>query len=134
MTDNDIKKALDILERFDFFGGQRAGRELWAEKPLEVQNKDIENFSRDIAFLRTLINRLEAENEKLNKENENLLIRLCKKVNQESKAIEKLIKSEAYKEFAERLKSEYAKRFLVSGDLIETIDNLLKEMVGEDNA
>jgi hypothetical protein len=46
-----------------------------------------------------------------------------------------IIKAEAYKEFAEKLKDEYTERFLVSSDiLIETIDNLLNELVGEDNA
>ena len=37
MTDNEIIKAWDILAKLDFFGGQRAGRELWNEKPVDVQ-------------------------------------------------------------------------------------------------
>ena len=45
------EKALDILERFDFFQGQRAGRELWNDKPKDVQDKDIESFSRDCRLL-----------------------------------------------------------------------------------
>lgn len=57
MTDNEIIKALDILEKFDFFEGQRAGRELWSEKPTEVQDEDIKSFSRDVAFLKDLIDR-----------------------------------------------------------------------------
>lgn len=57
MTDNEIVKAIDILEKFDFFYGQRAGRELWAEKPFEVQDEDIKNFSRDVVFLKDFINR-----------------------------------------------------------------------------
>ena len=49
-------------------------------------------------------------------------------------------KAEAYKEFAERLKTEYAKgmswfkkkeSYYVD---VDDIDNLVKEMVGEDNA
>lgn len=55
MTDNE--KALDILQKFDFFGGQRAGRELWFKKPVEVQDEDIKNFSADIAYLKDFINR-----------------------------------------------------------------------------
>ena len=44
-------KAREILERFDFFGGQRAGRELWNDKPKDIQDKDIEAFSRDCKLL-----------------------------------------------------------------------------------
>ena len=61
MKDNDVIKALDILERFDFFGGQRAGRELWSEKPVDIQNEDIKRFSEDIAFLKGFINCQKAE-------------------------------------------------------------------------
>lgn len=45
------EQAIDILERFDFFQGQRAGRELWNDKPKDVQDKDIEDFSRDCRLL-----------------------------------------------------------------------------------
>lgn len=31
--------VLEILDKLEFFYGQRAGRELWADKPMEVQNK-----------------------------------------------------------------------------------------------
>ena len=37
MTPDEIKKALDTLDKFDFFN-QRAGRELWNDKPLNIQN------------------------------------------------------------------------------------------------
>lgn len=42
------EKVLDILSKWDFFFGQRAGRELWADKPREVQEQDIETFTRDM--------------------------------------------------------------------------------------
>ena len=45
------EQAIDILEKFDFFQGQRAGRELWNDKPKDVQDKDIEDFSRDCRLL-----------------------------------------------------------------------------------
>lgn len=64
MNDNEFIKAWDILCKLDFFG-QRAGRELWNEKPVDVQNEDIENSSRDIAFLKDYINRQQAEIERL---------------------------------------------------------------------
>lgn len=61
LTATKVKNALETLEKLDFFYGQRAGRELWNEKPVDVQNEDIKNFSKDIAFLKDLINRLHAE-------------------------------------------------------------------------
>lgn len=39
---------IEILEKWSFFYGQRAGRELWADKPKEIQDEDIENFNRDM--------------------------------------------------------------------------------------
>lgn len=53
------------------------------------------------------------------------------------------VKDEAYKEFAERLKEKISDCHIVSdgeycgfdcGDIYECIDNILKEMVGDDNA
>lgn len=38
-----------------FFEGQRAGRELWNDKPREVQDEDIASFNRDIEWLRDFI-------------------------------------------------------------------------------
>lgn len=42
-----IDRAIEILDKWEFFYGQRAGRELWADKPTEVQDEDIANFCRD---------------------------------------------------------------------------------------
>ena len=52
-----IEKALDILEKWEFFYGQRAGRELWSDKPKEVQDKDIEDFVRDLEIVRAAVNK-----------------------------------------------------------------------------
>lgn len=49
------EQAIDILDKFDFFQGQRAGRELWNDKPYEVQEEDIKAFSRDVAELKAYI-------------------------------------------------------------------------------
>lgn len=46
------ERAEDILAMWEFFYGQRAGRELWADKPREIQDKDIENFNRDMGVIR----------------------------------------------------------------------------------
>ena len=50
-----IEQVEDILSKWEFFYGQRAGRELWAEKPREVQEKDIADFCRDISVVRSAI-------------------------------------------------------------------------------
>ena len=51
-----IEQAHDILNKWQFFYGQRAGRELWADKPKEVQNQDIADFNRDIEIVRAALN------------------------------------------------------------------------------
>ena len=50
-----IEQAKEILDKWEFFMGQRAGRELWTEKPKEIQDKDIEDFNRDIKIVREAI-------------------------------------------------------------------------------
>ena len=60
-TPEEIKKGLECLDKMQFFMGQRAGRELWADKPHEIQEKDIESFNRDIETVRNLIRQLEAQ-------------------------------------------------------------------------
>lgn len=52
-----IDRAIDILDKWEFFYGQRAGRELWADKPKEVQDKDIANFCRDLGIVREALER-----------------------------------------------------------------------------
>ena len=47
-----IDRVNDILDKWEFFYGQRAGRELWADKPTEVQDEDIANFCRDLELVR----------------------------------------------------------------------------------
>ena len=51
----ELQKAIEILDKLSFFGGQRAGRELWNDKPKEVQDEDIANFNRDIEYLRDIV-------------------------------------------------------------------------------
>ena len=89
-----------------------------------------------------LINRLQAENERLKNVKSHIDILIHRGVEYPTaetynkafqKALEKLYdntnsKAEAYKEFAERLKRNEGRR----GVPIGTIDNLLKELVGEE--
>ena len=53
--DADVLIALEVLDKLSFFGGQRAGRELWNDKPIEVQDEDIASFNRDIEYLKDVI-------------------------------------------------------------------------------
>lgn len=51
----------DILDKIQFFQGQRAGRELWNDKPTNVQDEDIATFNRGIDSVRDYIISLEKE-------------------------------------------------------------------------
>lgn len=48
-------EVLEILDKLEFFQGQRAGRELWADKPREVQDADLDDFKRNIEKIREYI-------------------------------------------------------------------------------
>ena len=48
-------KVFDILDKIEFFQGQRAGRELWNNKPKEIQDKDISDFIKDINYIRSYL-------------------------------------------------------------------------------
>lgn len=122
LTDSEIVKALECCCKGQLY---------------QCNNCPLKGYSLCFDTLRKytldLINRFEAENEQLTKDKENLAYSLANAVGQKMTA-----KTEAYKEFAERLKTEYAKGmnwfkkkesyYVDVGD----IDNLLKEMVGED--
>ena len=56
MENLNAEQVIDILDKMDFFEGQRAGRELWNDKPFEMQEQDIANFSRDVALIKKYIN------------------------------------------------------------------------------
>ena len=127
-TDEEVIKAFDILDKFEFFGGQRAGRELWFDKPTDIQNKDIGDFLRDLDFLKQFISRQNAEisaltsavdnstKEFLNLHDEykvqkEMIERLTKAIEVQEIMLEnhdrkiKATKAEAIKEFAEWLEA-----------------------------
>ena len=122
MTDNEIRKANDILDKFDFFS-QRAGRELWSDKPKDIQDKDIENFLNDVKFLKDLINRQKAEIERLK--------RLLEEEEAKYKECAKRFYKEAIKEFVKKLKEEFASGVFGASYCRKKIDKLVKEMVGK---
>ena len=74
------RNVIDILEKFQFFQGQRAGRELWNDKPFEVQEEDLKNFKRDINIIGNYIFKIEKELKQYrDAEEQGLLLRLpCK--------------------------------------------------------
>ena len=72
MENLNAEQVIDILDKMDFFQGQRAGRELWNDKPFEVQEQDIANFSRNIYSIKEYINSQEQRIKELTEENERL--------------------------------------------------------------
>ena len=48
-----FEKVMDILDKWEMFLGQRAGRELWTDKPTDVQDKDLVDFNRDLETVRS---------------------------------------------------------------------------------
>lgn len=52
---DNLDLAREILDKWEFFYGQRAGRELWADKPRDVQDQDIEDFNRDMRVVKEVL-------------------------------------------------------------------------------
>lgn len=138
MTDNEIVKALECCSKKGNCKGCPCYIDYEHTKCLEMKKGCLD-----------LINRLQAENELLKEkhieDNKLLNDRVIESVNAVSKAhlrYEKALeekfktaKAEAYKEFAERLKHK-AINIGVNDSVVSknVIDNLLKEMVGDNNA
>ena len=56
MKDKEMQNnVFGILDKMEFFQGQRAGRELWLDKPTEIQEEDLKNFNDDIQKIREYI-------------------------------------------------------------------------------
>lgn len=51
-----FNEVIDILDKWQFFLGQRAGRELWMDKPTAIQEEDLANFNRDLETVRSFVN------------------------------------------------------------------------------
>ena len=129
LTDNEIIKALECCIKSSHFGECFDNKcPLVSEKGCEVGKETLYPYVLD------LINRLQAENERLT-------IRLRKAEHQLDDAMKmyNIIKAEAYKEFAERLKEIAISRYDAFDEQeypfvrLTDLDNLLKKLVGEDN-
>lgn len=59
MNEESKAKVNEILDKWDMLLGQRSGRELWGDKPKNIQDEDIENFNRDLSYLRDVFNSVE---------------------------------------------------------------------------
>ena len=57
------EQAIDIVEKFEFFQGQRAGRELWASKEFSVQEVDLVNFRQNCYDLLEYLKNTEIKND-----------------------------------------------------------------------
>lgn len=114
------KFALDLINRLK----EKIEKLLYRNARLDVENNE----------LQLEIKSCNAEIERLKNTLDDILDRQAILVERS----EKYAKSEAYKEFAERLKEKSDSRFdyseLVFEISEEDIDNLVKEMVGDDNA
>jgi hypothetical protein len=119
LTDNEIIKALKELLK-----------ELKSKKQLIVPEQGVKNLCYGLQNFLDLINRQKEDIERLREDSERLkkvqmqLDDMCKMHN--------VIKSEAYKEFAERLKENSIATFSFKGVvMVEEIDDLLKELESE---
>ena len=137
LTKVAIKNCVDFLISRGVFANEndiktQAFKDFNIILPDWVFGEECESKLMELAL--DLINRLQAENEglkSLNKNHKNMISMLNKPFNQ--------IKAEAYKEFAERLKKG-SYRIAIGSAITENryvaqnnIDNLLKELVGDNN-
>jgi hypothetical protein len=129
MTDNEIIKAFKICNDLDEVGFCKDCPHECVERCIRYTNQKILD----------LINRLQAENERLIGDVMTYKTRWAKAEVRETKA-----KTQAYKEFAERLKEKlrcspqwichrenYKSYGFSYDDVFSGIDNLLKELIGE---
>ena len=97
------------------------------------QKAEYENLDTKLKAMRGAANSYKAENERLNE-----IIKNChKEILQKCDSCNNRIKAEAYKEFAEKLKKDLFYKcgdinYSETCDFRKLIDNLLKEMVGEE--
>ena len=117
MENLNAEQIIVILDKMDFFQGQRAGRELWNEKPFEVQEQDIANFSRDISLVKEYINSQNQRIKELAEKNERLRVENEIKTQKRENIFEignayKRGRTVGVQMMRERFKSEIAKYFL----------------------
>ena len=126
MSKIDIYKALEILDKFDFFQGQRAGRELWAEKPFDVQEEDLKNFSLDVQLLKTYIEESASETKLLYVELGNANSEILRLIEEKKELTEE---NERLKKLNGKLQSKYLDKSLAYNELWEELDETKADTV-----
>ena len=81
LLEEEHYRAMECLEKMQFFMGQRAGRELWMSKPKNVQDVDIEQYNHDIEIVTHYIQQLENHIGELTKKVEQLEAAIPKWIN-----------------------------------------------------
>lgn len=140
MTDNEIIKDLERISLYSGFSDDVINTLLDALDLIKQQRENIERLqSMNRAKLDT-IHDLQADTNKLKEQLQAEIEQWKEEANKYQKlwciAIDDIeaAKSEIYKEFAEHLKERWSNNYYDSPDVDfdEFVDNLLKEMVGED--
>ena len=143
LPDKEIVKALEECIELKFDDTEYATVRLDtltnALDLITCQQAESENLKVENQSLRSAANSLKIHYEEAQAKLERLRQNLNIELEKFATEYDDKIKAEAYKEFAERLKTEYAKgmnwfkkkeSYYVD---VDNIDNLLKEMVGESN-
>lgn len=122
MTDNEIIKAADACVRGDCIGCSHNSE----DSSIVCRDKLIED-------MRDLINRQKAEIERLNHIRAELSkeIDIWKDIAKRETGYVGIARTEAFKEFAERLKSNLGYGWILGSAFKIRIDNLVKEMTEE---
>ena len=136
-TQNNV---FDILDKFEFFQGQKAGRELWNDKPKEVQDKDIADFIKDINYIRSYLqdsvmlsreeyDTLKAENDKYVKDCIDYIATINKLENKVWEVEQQASKETAEKIFKMLISKLDSNQFLSGKRIIMEVDvkNLAKQ-------
>ena len=124
------EQALEILEKFDMFQGQRAGRELWQDKPFEVQAQDVANFSRDVSLLINYIKELTEENERLKEGAERHLENLKAVLGERS---ESNIVADTVREMQEMIESRCIEGGIYPAFVKSVVHRVAQELLEESN-
>lgn len=129
-TDEEIIKALECCIKSETLEDCLKSKCPFSKECdlINRQKAEYENLDTKLKAMRGAANSYKAENERLNE-----IIKNChKEILQKCDSCNNRIKTEAYKEFAERLKKETLSDR--GYDILQqgTIDNILKEMVGKE--
>ena len=127
LTDQEIIKRLEIASCIDAVRNDALDLIKRLQAKVEFYKKNRDKYQDDVMYLSKQCDELQAENERLKKENQCLseLEQGCYVTGY------KKITAEAYKECIEKVKNELSFGKYITA---KQLDNLLKELVGDANA